>query len=112
MAEQELPLVPLFDVWAQMASQRAGNKVGYSTSFQIGHGEESHRRADQRQMDAFLRGKNGDKIIRLVAYECPPDWVQPTVDPNQGEEDADTTAHWQEDFARIIDHMTDADSQT
>lgn len=103
MADQELPLV---DVWALASTQRSGTKLGYSVTFQVGQGEESRRRTDQKQMDAFLRGKNGDKPVRLILLEVPPDWSASEADPEQGEDTELPVAKLQDSWDALRDLMT------
>ncbi len=103
MADEELPLV---DVWAHVTAQRSVLKSGgYSITLQIGHGEESRKQLDRKQMDAFLRSKNGDKIVRLVLFEAPAEWTEKEVDPDQGEEDVNTAANLTDRWETMIELM-------
>ncbi len=66
---------------------------------------------DFRTFDAFLNGPSAGKVVLMSLRPLPPDWEMGLVDPNQGEDAEDTSVHWQDDLARIIDHMTtDADA--
>ncbi len=95
MADEELPLA---EVRATVTAQRRAKH--YVISWLIFEEE------DQRALDAFLNGPLGRDVVLMSLRPLPMDWAAPEVDPNQGASVEDE-ARWQEDFVRIVSHMTD-----